>query len=250
MKNYLLLLFLLISCESESISKTKDLEEEKDVDLCVEAELYLSSCAEIDLMTVGDCNVDVAKDILNMSCKEISDASEDLKGDGVSLLDTLHCKLGVLHFCEVPVCNEELDIEYCIDALENNSCGQCSYYNCLESQANCGEDGYLLNFVGKYCNRFSQVTYPRLSEFGKVWMNTVRECLIYNLDSNYYEGESCESIEARGIEDHIACYTNSGICSLPVSDWIKIASTIKPSELPLVQAISIGNKCIEDFLKQ
>lgn len=248
MRKLFLMFFLLMSCESETlVSEQKVLDSSASKDLCIEAEEHLSECTGVDLMTVGDCNPEIAKEILDMSCKDISLAAEDLKEDGTSLLDRLHCKLGVLHFCEVPVCEEEINIEYCIDALENNSCGQCSYYDCLESKANCGEDGYLLNFVGKYCNRFTQVTYPRLSEFGKVWMSTVRECLIYSMEEDYFDGETCDSIEKRGIQDHIDCYVDSGICSLPIRDWISIASTISPIEIPVMQALTVGINCIENI---
>ena len=198
---------------------------------------------------IGDCDIDAAEEVLDMSCDEILGAAEDMKEDGISLLDRLHCKIGVLHFCEEKICKETVEVNSCIDALDADGCGQCSYYSCLEESANCGEDGYLLDFVGKYCNRFTQVTYPRLSEFGKVWMSTVRECLIYNMEESYFEGETCESIEERGIQDHTACYIDSGICSLPLRDWFSVVSTISPVEFPFMQAISVGISCIDNIFK-
>ncbi len=242
-------MFMLLSCESvsEEIERTGGAFNE--LNICIEAERYLASCMGIESMAVGDCNIPAAEEVLNMSCDEISRAAEDLKEDGISLLDRLHCKIGVLHFCEEKICEETVEVNSCIDALDSIGCGQCSYYSCLEESANCGEDGYLLNFVGKYCNRFTQVTYPRLSDFGKVWMSTVRECLIYNMEEGYFEGETCKSIEERGIRDHISCYVDSGICSLPLRDWFSVVSTISPGEFPFMQAVSVGISCIDNVFK-
>ena len=175
-----LFVFVLLSCERapEEIDRDDDIANESSV--CVEAEDHLSSCMGIESMMIGDCDKDAAGEVLDMSCDEILLSAEDVKGDGASLLDRLHCKIGVLHFCEEKICEETVEVNSCIDALDAVGCGQCSYYSCLEEIANCGEDGYLLDFVGKYCNRFTQITRPRLSEFGKVWLDVVRECLPEN----------------------------------------------------------------------
>ena len=254
-KSYMRLLsfvfvFMLLSCESVLEKNVeRDDDEVAEASICTEAVGHLSSCMGIESMATGNCDLYAAEEVLGMSCDEILDAAEDMKEDGVSLLDRLHCKIGVLHFCEEKTCEETAEVNSCIDALDSVGCGQCSYYSCLEERANCGEDGYLLNFVGKYCNRFTQVTYPRLSEFGKVWMSTVRECLIYSMEEGYFEGETCESIEERGIRDHISCYVDSGICSLPLRDWFSVVSTISPGEFPFMQAVSVGINCIDNLLK-
>ena len=250
-KSYMRLLsfvfmFVMLSCKSIP-DRVNNIVDESSI--CIEAEGYLSSCIGAESMVSGDCDVEAAEEVLSMSCDEILGASEDIKEDGVSLLDRLHCKIGVLHFCEEKICEETVEVSSCIDALGASGCGQCSYYSCLEESANCGEDGYLLNFVGKYCNRFTQVTYPRLSDFGKVWMSTVRECLIYNMEESYFAGESCSSIEERGIRDHIDCYVDSGICSLPLRDWFSVVSTISPVEFPFMQAVSVGISCIDNLFK-
>ena len=78
-------------------------------------------------------------------------------------------------------------------------------------------------------------------------MSTVRECLIYNMEENYFDGETCESIEERGIQDHVSCYVDSGICSLPLRDWFSVVSTISPKEFPFMQAISVGISCIDNI---
>ncbi len=244
---YFIIALAFFGCSDENREKASVV----DRSLCKEAENHLSVCLNESVMTIGDCNEEVAASVLNMSCEDLLVASEDLKEDGVSLLDRLHCNLGVLHFCQVAECKEEVEFNACIDFLDSEGCAQCGYYSCLEEKVSCGDEGYLIDFVGKYCNRFTSVTYDRLSVFGKVWMDSVRECLIYNLDKDYYDGESCESIEKRGIEDHIECYVNSGICSLPIKDWFNIMSTIAPQDFPFMQAISVGNSCINNlFIKE
>jgi len=240
-------LVAVISCDNKDIDEKKEIVIIDD-SICKRAQDHIKDCLDLEAEISGECDEKAAESILEMSCENLEISSEDIKSDGYSWLDKMHCRIGVLHFCKVPVCEEVEVLDSCIEAIDLNECGQCAYYNCLESKAQCGEDGYLINFVGKYCDRFTQITRPRLSEFGKVWLDGVRECLIYNMEEDYYEGESCESIEDRGIEDHISCYVDTGICSLPAGDWLKILGTIKPHEFPLFQALSVGNKCIKDFL--
>jgi len=246
---YLLIFLLCCNQEVEHEYKHREINDVKTETICETARTHINECLSLESTMSVDCDENAAESIISMTCQELLSAEEDQKSDGSSWLDKLHCKIGVLHFCEVSICEEEVEeASECIDLLENNSCGQCQYYSCLEEKAQCGEEGYLLNFVGKYCERFTQITYPRLTEFGKVWLEGVRECLIYNMDNDYYEGESCESIEDRGIKDHIECYVGTGICSLPISDWVNILSTIKPGEFPIMQAVAVGNKCISNFI--
>ena len=252
----ILIFSLLFNLSCAKQEDNKDIEPRHTIetqvikDICELAQDHISNCLSIEETPRGECDENSANELLLMSCEEIQVGMIEQKEDGSSWLDKLHCNIGVLHFCEVSLCEEEtLSLSsQCIDSLSLEKCGQCSYYKCLEEKALCGNEGYIIDFVGKYCNRFTQVTYPRLSEFGKVWLEGVRECLIYNMENKYYEGESCESIEDRGIQDHIECYVNTGICSLPVSDMLKIIGTISPQELPLRQMISVGNKCLEDIL--
>lgn len=219
---------------------------------CVAAQQHVNQCLGNNETPLGSCDQEAAEVLFSMSCQELRQAEEDQKADGTSWLDRLHCRIGVLHFCPVPECEEEINpnlSQSCTEALESGGCAQCDYYACLEESAQCGSDGYLLDFVGKYCYRFTQVTYPRITSAGQEWMDGVRECLITNMEAGYYEGESCESLERRGIDDHISCYVDNGICSLPLGDWLKIMATIPPHELPLLQALSVGGQCIKGFLK-
>ena len=55
-----------------------------------------------------------------------------------------------------------------------DGCQACNYYRCREQVAQCGEEGYLLGYVGRYCDRFSTVTEPVLSPRGAEWMKKVR----------------------------------------------------------------------------
>ena len=227
--------------------------DDSEGDPCVLAQRHVNEClGRNDDVPLGECDQEAADELFSMSCQELHVAVEDQKEDGTSWLDRLHCRIGVLHFCPVPECKEIVESsidEACINALEFEGCAQCAYYYCLEEEAQCGPNGYFLDFVGKYCVRFTQVTYPRLSQAGKDWMAGVRECLITNMESGYEEGESCTSIEKRGIADHITCYVDTGICSLPIRDWIKILSTISPLEFPFMQAVMVGNECIKSWFR-
>ena len=199
------ILLLNLSCAEKEVSKrirprhTREVSVVKDI--CELAQEHISDCLNITETPLGECDTNSANELLLMSCEEIQSGMIEQKEDGSSWLDKLHCNIGVLHFCEVSLCKEEVLplSSQCIDSLSLEKCGQCSYYKCLEEKAKCGNEGYIVDFVGKYCDRFTQVTYPRLSEFGKVWLEGVRECLIYNMENKYYEGESCESIKDRGI---------------------------------------------------
>ena len=223
---------------------------ESDDTICQLAQQHVSQCLGIEEVPLATCDQEAAETLFTMTCQELQYAEQQQKEDGDSWLDRLHCRIGVLHFCTVPACEETLDPDLsgsCIQALELEGCAQCSYYQCLEEIAQCGSKGYLENFVGKYCSRFMQVTYPRLSQAGKDWMDGVRECLITNMEAGYYPEEECSSIEKRGIDDHISCYVDTGICALPPGDWLKILSTISPWEFPIVQAFLVGNECIKDW---
>ena len=249
---------LFCSCTAEidslgpslSTTSASEQEEERSDLSCESAQRHISECLGVDETPRGACDSEAAEALLSMSCEELMRADEEQKIDGTSWLDKLHCRIGVLHFCPVPLCEAEPApglSESCIQALDASDCAQCEYYACLEESAQCGEDGYLLDFVSKYCTRFTQVTYPRLTDAGRQWMDAVRSCLIIRMDEGYYEGESCESIEERGIADHIPCYVDHGICDLPLGDWLKVMATIPPYELPLIQALSVARECAIDF---
>ena len=222
---------------------------EASSDVCAEAQQHIYQCTGVEPAPVASCDAHSANTVLSMNCGALTSSLTEGKADG-GWFANMHCALGVLHFCTVPKCEEttnpltEVD---CLNAVGANGCAQCEYYDCMETKVQCGEDGYLAGYVGKYCKRFSSVTYPRMSEKGQAWMDGVRECLITNLDEGYYEGESCESIERRGIADHVTCYVDTGLCSLPISDWLGIVATIRVDDIPFMQAVTIGNTCLRQW---
>jgi len=216
---------------------------------CLAAQQHLYECTGVETAPVDTCDVSSANAVLGMQCGALQRSMVDGKADG-GWFANMHCALGVLHFCAVPQCEEPvnpLTEEDCLNAIGSSGCAQCAYYECMEAKAQCGESGYLSGYAGKYCNRFSSITYPRLSEKGQSWMNQVRECLITKLDAGYYEGEGCDSIQDRGIADHVGCYVDTGLCTLPVQDWLGIVATIRIDDIPLMQAVTIGNTCLRQW---
>lgn len=209
----------------------------------------MRTCLSTEVAPQDPCNQEYAEHILSQTCEDMQYVATNPKADG-GWFAWMHCQFGVLHFCDVPACEEDINpmmSESCVYALGSQGCAQCEYYRCVEEQFNCGPYGYLEGFVGKYCDRFTQVTYPRMSPLGQIWMEGVRECLITRLESGMVPGEDCASVKSRGLADHKTCYLDNGICQLPLSDWLGITATLSPHEFPFFQAISVGIPCLKTW---
>ena len=118
-----------------------------------------------------------------------------------------------------------------------------------EGESNCGSDGYLVGYVGKYCERFSTITEKRLSPAGARWMSDVRACLIETLHQWTDSTDSCETIERVGVDSHSGCYLQAGFCSLPLTDWFAIVHTIDAFDIPLRQIFATGHGCIRQWFR-
>ena len=218
--------------------------------ICNQAADHVRACLGVEVVMADACDPVLAETVLEQSCDDMARLGANPKADG-GFLAWMHCQFGVLHFCEVPVCEEDsnpLLEQDCANALGSSGCAQCDYYACLEDEMQCGPDGYLAGFVGKYCERFTGVTYDRMSPQGKVWMEEVRECLITRLDEGRFPGESCSELKKRGLADHQTCYLDAGICQLPLGDWLGIVATLSPHEFPFLQALGVGIPCVRDWM--
>jgi len=155
--------------------------------------------------------------------------------------------------CPVEVCLDDEAVEPpdddqgCIEWARYEGCKACEYYRCRERTAQCGPDGYLLGYVGKYCDRFSTVTETRLSDAGAQWMRGVRRCLVDVLDSQTGADDSCETIEQVGIDSHAECYVGAGFCQLSLTDWFAIIHTIDAFDIPFRQIVTTGNLCFKEW---
>ena len=235
-----------------------------------EAASPLTSPAGLVLAEDGDLP---AADLLDLDCGElpealanaglISIASSSSSGGGPITLteatDTswpgswFACKLGFKFACGTPSCLLPGGSpipgpgDSCIDWLQTDGCGQCGYYACREAQSQCGPDGYLEGYVGRYCNKFSSVTESGLSPAGQAWMADVRECLVETLDAQTDANTPCDEIESIGIDSHALCYTQEGFCDLPLTDWFSIVHTVDPGDVPLKQILATGHLCLQDW---
>lgn len=103
----------------------------------------------------------------------------------------------------------------------------CEYYSCIEESKRCGKRGYPLGFGKKYCNRFAGLSH-QLSDQGKRWMETVRNCLIEKLETVSPEA-TCRKFKREAISQHVPCYVESGYCELSKKDKKIVLKTIRKS---------------------
>ena len=168
-------------------------------------------------------------------------------------MSALACRLGFFSACAQPVCTDDEglgwpnDEQSCAGWQEYSGCAACDYYRCRDRAADCGDEGYLIGFVGKYCDRFAQVTEPRVSLQGAVWLQDVRACLVNWLEERVPYDASCGEIRKAGIESHHHCYVDSGFCSLPVSDWMGIVHTIDVGDVPMRSLLATANGCLGEW---
>lgn len=217
------------------------------LDVCDEARLHLSSCvgAEWSEDLVGmSCDVEAAEAVVGQPCETLEDVGKaDFFGDFL-------CRLGVLRYCVMPSCEAPgafaAEAGSCAELIELEDCGQCDYYLCRDagSSAQCGEDGYYQGFGYEYCNRFLQVTEPRLSAAGQAWSARVRPCLMQALEADASDALSCRDLQQLAFDSHPGCYIEAGFCSLPITDWILILNTVDREDIDLRQILSTGIGCL------
>lgn len=162
------------------------------------------------------------------------------------------CSLGVLHYCEAPICDipSVADGDECSGYMDDEGCASCDYYLCKEAAdgaAACGEDGYYLGYGFRYCERISQVTRPRLSDAGKVWLDSARRCLMEEVELQVEHEHSCSDIQQIAFDSHPACYMDAGFCSLPWGDMWSVFMTVDPTDVEMRQVFSTGIGCFRDF---
>ena len=216
---------------------------------CARASAHLEACTGSPSTFTGSCDEAEAEVLLNTSCEMLVHGVADTKADG-GFLANVACRFGLFAACPVPMCEEPVAegiLSSCAAALGSGDCAECDYYDCMDLDARCGEDGYFVGYVGAYCKRFSQVTSPRLSDAGAQWLRDVRTCLITRMDAWYTPGVTCDAIWDRGIDDHSVCYLQEGFCSLPWTDWLKILATIQPGDLPFRNLLHVGQGCLAEW---
>ena len=241
--------------------------------LCSAAAAYLQACgAPESVLFEAECTDELAEALLEMGCGELPEALADegfisppqsgSSGSAPTVApgymptaptNWLACSLGFNFACPSPGCELEAGIdppgddEPCIEWLRYEGCGSCEYYRCRDKESQCGEDGYLLGYVGTYCDRFSRVTEAKASPAAAAWLQEVRACLITTLENETDETSSCEEIEAIGIASHATCYVEAGFCDLSLGDWFQIVHTIDPGDVPFQQILTTGQLCLQSW---
>jgi hypothetical protein len=209
-----------------------------DSNVCEQARHHLQHCAQASFPVGDDCNPELASQLLSTPCAAFSEPGSG-KAD---VFADAFCASGLLYWCELPSCElapEGAELEgyvgQCEELIDLPGCGSCAFYSCLELEAGseaCGTSGYYEGFVGPYCRRFSQLTYPTLSSEGQRWIEDVRTCLQESmLDAP--PDASCSELKTFGYGAHPDCYVDTGFCGLPFADKWKIFTTVDPRHFGL-----------------
>lgn len=225
-------------------------------DVCARAAQHLSACLgeagdPAGSLASGECDVRDAGRVVAMDCETLQAALTDAKADG--WVDGLACRFGVPASCPDPGCHPGIDEatavvppaddEPCIAWRRYEGCGACGYFRCREALDECGADGYLTAYGGKYCERFATVAEPRVRPVVASWLQGVRRCLIDAVEEGAPAGASCDETREIGFSSHAKCYVDHGFCELTPADWWTIVHTIDLQDLPLRDMIRTGNAC-------
>lgn len=123
--------------------------------------------------------------------------------------------------------------------------------NCMEAKVPFGVDGYALHYGMHYCTKFVHQINSFSSE-GQTWIYLTMNCLQKALVSALRNCEkNCKTMETLAFDSHPPCYVNSGVCDLPVMDWVSLTPIILStvfSKDGFVQALKAGSQCIPDII--
>lgn len=219
-------------------------------DPCVAAADHLAACGgAAAVVTAAACDASTAQAVLATSCEQLQ-VVLDGKTDGP--LASLACALGFYAACPVPACEpaaQPVDPAACASIIEaHDDCQLCDYYTCRERTARCGDDAYLIDYVGRYCQRFAQVTEPRVSAAAAAWLQRVRRCLVTWLEQNVPYDAPCEDVDRLGTDSHAACYVETGFCELSIADWAAIVHTIDVGDAPFRVMLATAQGCLGEWL--
>jgi hypothetical protein len=133
---------------------------------------------------------------------------------------------------------DALSLESLDKHLENKKCthkiGSCEFYDCRESQAQCGPNGYYLSGGKLFCEAFSKEAKKSNSRFTSkiiAWVPKVARCLqnhvhdwvwpnslqsqnwlFRKLKSVFPIMRECRAAKAIAIPSHYICYFTTGFC--------------------------------------
>ena len=142
--------------------------------------------------------------------------------------------------------------QHCID-LANN--GDCEFYNCFENRRNCGPNGYMIGYGGKYCHRFGE-HYDNFNAAGKKWIDCTRKCLTKALIQSYQEnqpaGYACSNVTSLAFHTHVDCYHDCGFCHIWNNNKLALLSVYQLGDFlaqrALTQVYEVAKICLKDLI--
>ncbi|KAJ3472318.1 hypothetical protein NLG97_g11092 [Lecanicillium saksenae] len=66
-------------------------------------------------------------------------------------------------------------------------------------------------------------------------------------------GLTCDALKSAAFGSHPTCYVDSGVCDLPVTDWVQLVITIRDDLLTLdtlKQAVTTGGRCLGHYAEE
>ncbi|KIK03692.1 hypothetical protein K443DRAFT_676526 [Laccaria amethystina LaAM-08-1] len=106
---------------------------------------------------------------------------------------------------------------------------QCTFYaDCLEAKYHCGPFGYPMGYGTKFCNKFS-FSRDKFTKAGQKWMLDTMQCLQNALvsEATGAVNMTCQKLEEKAFASHPRCYLSSGLCELPMLDWLEIVKVVQ-----------------------
>uniref|UniRef100_A0A914KXZ3 Uncharacterized protein n=1 Tax=Meloidogyne incognita TaxID=6306 RepID=A0A914KXZ3_MELIC len=97
----------------------------------------------------------------------------------------------------------------------------CNDYLKFEDKAKCGNNGYLIGYGLKYCNKFYQ-NYDSFNDHGKEFIKCVGPCLAEKMRINIEKyKENCDLLRNFAFDSHTPCYLKCNFTKFNV--WFKNA---------------------------
>ncbi len=243
MKYFWFVLFLW-SCGSD----TAVIEEKS---MCIQASEHIASCGIEVTPLPADCDLGGAAEILDISCAELNNPGK------ADFFSKVLCRTGLLYTCDVDECIGVQPDGFtqwgdCADLLVSpvdSDCRTCDYYRCKADQREevCTDVDYYIDFGQRYCHRFAQLTEGKLSTAGQEWSHRVRICLMQFVEDNLDETDTCRDIKQEALTSHEFCYETTGFCELPLTDWLKILTTVDPFDVDLKSVLLTGLQCLKSY---
>jgi hypothetical protein len=92
----------------------------------------------------------------------------------------------------------------------------CQFYLDREQEAQCGPQGYYVEFGHRFCTLYSRSS-RLLSARGQRWMEQTRECLIRKMQQEEPR-LACSQVPMVAQDHHASCYAETGYCNLSLRD--------------------------------